>query len=132
MLCPSGYRPSRNIFGSSFKLFNKIFCTITLTSSQNSFILGHNHRQWNSVPFSPHLVHMSGILALHLFRFSGVIYTLISQLYCRSFRRVLPVCVWAALQAVLHCSNVRSSCKSVFQALSLEFEDSGENASRRS
>lgn len=54
-------------------------------------------------------------------------YTLISQLNCSIFRRVLPVCVWANLQALLHCSIVNSSCKSDLHALSLAAEESEED-----
>ena len=54
-------------------------------------------------------------------------YTLISQLNCSIFRQVLPVCVWANLHALLHCSIVNSSCKSDLHALSLATEESGED-----
>jgi len=96
MLCPVGYKPSRKNLGSTTSLIDQISCIITLTSSQNSFIFGHDHIQWNNVPLSsPHLLQRSGICILNLLSFSGVMYTLISQLNCSIFRRVLPVCVWA-------------------------------------
>jgi len=114
--------------GSITSLIDKISCHITVTSSQNSFIFGHDHIQWNNVPLSsPHLLQRSGTCILNLLSFSGVMYTLISQLNCSSFRRVLPVCVWANLHALLHCSTVNSSCKSDLHALSLAAEDSGED-----
>lgn len=51
------------------------------------------HTKETCVPqSSPHLLHKLEMLLLNLLRFSGVIFTLIGQMYCRSFRRVFPVC----------------------------------------
>lgn len=61
--------------------------------------------------------------------FAGVMYTLINQLYYRS---VLPDPVLAALHALRQCSNDNSSCRSVFYALILDSEESGEESFTKS
>lgn len=76
----------------------------------------------------PHLLNKSGILGLNLLSFSGVMYSLINQLYCKSFSCVLAVWVWALLHALLHSSIDKSCCKSFFYALNLDSEESVELA----
>ena len=72
---------------------------------------------------TPHLLQVSGMFELNLFNFSGVIYTLINHLYCRSLRCVLPHPVWAALHALRQCSSDSSPCRSVFHAISLDISN---------
>ncbi|MED6233418.1 hypothetical protein ATANTOWER_011597 [Ataeniobius toweri] len=66
-----------------------------------------------------HLIHVCGMAQLYLFSFSGVIYVLISQLYCSNFRCVLVVSACAFLHASCHSSNEISVSKFPLQASSL-------------
>jgi len=101
----------------------------TLMSSntlfQKEIICGHSHIQWKSDPFTLlHLKHVSGILGLKWYNLAGVMYCLVSHLYCSNLECVFVVWVWAKEQAFDHSSCVIISFKSNFQACKILFEDS--------
>ena len=95
------------------------------TLFQKEIICGPSHIQWKSDPFTLlHLKHVSGILGLKWYNLAGVMYCLVSHLYCSNLECVLVVRVWAKEQAFDHSSCVIICFKSNFQACKILFEDS--------
>ena len=118
----SGGIPKIQNLGSRGRSFPVICLSMTNIFLQKSSMCGHSHKQWSKDPLWPslHLIQVSGSKWWSL---TGVIYCLVSHLYCNNMECVLIDCLWIEAQAVVHSSLVIFLARSEIHDWRILFED---------